>query len=54
MKKRKAKGVCLGLLIIGLGVYFDNWLGCIGLLPLMLRAVDWFHGLFTHREMHLQ
>ena len=54
MKKRKINDIYLGLVIVGLGVYFDNWLGSIGLLPFMFRAVDWLHGLFTHREMHLQ
>jgi hypothetical protein len=54
MKKRRTIGICLGLIIVGLGVHFDNWLGSIGLLPLMLRIVDWLHGLFTHREMYLQ
>ena len=54
MKKRKTSDICLGLIIVGLGFYFDNWLGSIGLLPIMFRAVDWLHGLFTHREMHLE
>jgi len=54
MKKRKAKGVYFGLIIIGLGLYFDNWLGCLGLLPFLFRAIDWVHGLSTHHEMRLQ
>ena len=53
MKKRKTNDICLGFIIIGLGVYFDSWLGTIGLLPFVFRAVNWLHGLFTHREMHL-
>lgn len=44
----------LGIIVVALGFYFDNWLGVIGLLPLIFRAVDWLHGLFTHRDMHLQ
>lgn len=54
MKKKKANTIWLGLVLVGLGVYFDNWLGVIGILPLLLGAVDWLHGLFTYREMRLQ
>jgi|GEM_PF-6909838 len=54
MKKRKTYHLFLGLVAIGLGIYFGNWLGVLGLLPFLLRAVDWLHGLFTHREMRLQ
>ena len=54
MNLKKAIEMCIGLIIIGLGLYFKNWMGCLGLWPFLLQALDWFHGLFTHHEMKLQ
>jgi len=54
MKKRKLIDILFGLILIGLGLHFNNWLGFLGLMPFLMRAVDWLHGLFTHHEMHLQ
>ena len=33
--------VVLGLIILGLGIYFGSWLGLIGLIPLGTAAVGW-------------
>jgi len=54
MIQKKTINMFIGLIMVGLGLYFNNWLGCLGLWPFLLRAFDWLHGLFTHHEMHLQ
>jgi predicted transporter len=33
--------VLLGLVLIGLGIYFSSWWGAIGLIPLATAAVSW-------------
>ena len=33
--------VLIGLALIGLGVYFNSWLGAIGVIPLVTAAIGW-------------
>lgn len=33
--------VVLGLVLIGLGVYFSSWWGAIGIIPLATAAIGW-------------
>lgn len=33
--------VLIGLIMIGLGVYFQSWLGVIGIIPLATAALGW-------------
>ena len=33
--------VLVGLVLIALGVYFNNWWGAIGVIPLFTAAVGW-------------
>ena len=40
-KTDRAIRIVTGLLIIGAGVYFQNWLGVIGLLPLVTATLGW-------------
>jgi hypothetical protein len=33
--------VLIGLVLIGLGFYFNSWWGAIGLIPLLTAAIGW-------------
>ncbi len=33
--------VLIGLVLIGLGFYFNSWLGAIGVIPLFTAAIGW-------------
>ena len=33
--------VVIGLAIVGAGYYYKNWLGLIGLIPLITAAIGW-------------
>ena len=33
--------VLLGLVLVGLGVYFNSWWGAIGVIPLLTAAISW-------------
>lgn len=33
--------VTIGIVLIGLGLYFNNWLGIIGLVPLLTGLFCW-------------
>ncbi len=33
--------VILGLVIVGVGVYFQSWWGAIGIIPLVTAAIGW-------------
>ena len=33
--------ILIGLVIIGIGVYFQNWWGAIGVVPLFTGIVGW-------------
>ncbi|NVM57230.1 MAG: DUF2892 domain-containing protein [Desulfobacterales bacterium] len=33
--------VCVGLIVIGIGVYYKSWWGAIGLLPIFTAAISW-------------
>jgi len=37
----KVVRIVLGLVIIGLGIYFKNWLGLIGLILLLTGLMGW-------------
>ena len=36
----------VGLIIVGIGVYFKSWWGAIGLVPISTAAIGWC-GLYT-------
>lgn len=36
----------VGLIIVGIGVYFKSWWGAIGLVPIFTAAIGWC-GLYT-------
>jgi hypothetical protein len=40
-KTDRAIRVVLGLAIIAAGVYFESWLGAIGIIPLATAAMGW-------------
>jgi len=40
-KADKIVRVLLGLVIIALGIYFNSWLGAIGIIPLFTAAIGW-------------
>jgi hypothetical protein len=40
-QKDRALRIVLGLVIIGLGFYYQNWLGAIGAVPLLTAALGW-------------
>lgn len=42
----KVVRIVLGLVIIGLGIYFKNWLGLIGVVVLLTGLIGWC-GLYT-------
>jgi len=33
--------IALGIVIIGLGAYYESWLGLIGIIPLATAALGW-------------
>lgn len=33
--------IILGLVIVGLGVFFQSWWGAIGVIPLVTAAIGW-------------
>lgn len=33
--------VMAGLVVIGIGVYYQNWWGLLGLLPLLTATIGW-------------
>ena len=33
--------IIVGLAVIAVGVYYQNWLGAIGLIPLLTGAIGW-------------
>ena len=33
--------VLLGVVLVGLGVYFNSWWGAIGVIPLLTAAISW-------------
>ncbi|MEM4327038.1 MAG: DUF2892 domain-containing protein [Candidatus Diapherotrites archaeon] len=37
----KSIRIILGLLIIALGIYFQNWLGVLGLIPLITGLINY-------------
>ena len=37
----KVVRIVLGLVIIGLGIYFKNWLGLIGVVVLLTGLIGW-------------
>ena len=37
----KVVRIVLGLVIIGLGIYFKNWLGIIGVVVLLTGLIGW-------------
>ncbi len=33
--------IVAGLAVIAIGIYYQNWLGAIGLIPLLTGAIGW-------------
>jgi len=33
--------IVVGLAVIAVGIYYQNWLGAIGLIPLLTGAIRW-------------
>lgn len=40
-KEDRIARIVIGICIIGAGVYFQSWLGAIGVIPLITAALGW-------------
>ncbi len=40
-KADKSIRLVLGIVIIGLGIYFKSWWGAVGLIPLLTATISW-------------